>query len=65
MSGSCLPVAAGAILMRDADISTMMNVYGAEMMDSKREILTKLYGQTVGFCGVSQIPAREGQAATC
>jgi hypothetical protein len=52
-------------LMRHADISTTMNVYGAGMLDSKREILTKLHGQTVGFCGVTPLPAAKGQATTC
>jgi integrase len=39
-------------LMRHADISTTMNIYGAGLLDSKREILSKLHGHTVGFCGV-------------
>lgn len=49
-------------LMRHADISTTMNVYGAGMLDSKREILAKLHGQTVGFCGV---PSLVQQVASC
>ncbi len=49
-------------LMRHADISTTMNIYGAGMLDSKREILTKLHGQTVGFCGV---PPVVQQVASC
>ena len=49
-------------LLRHADISTTMNVYGVGMMDNKREILTKLHGQTVGFCGVSAVVQ---QGASC
>ena len=40
-------------LMRHADISTTMNVYGAGLMDNKRELLSKLHEYAVGVCGVS------------
>lgn len=50
-------------LMRHADISTTMNVYGAGLVDSKREILTKLHGLTVGYCGGAEISTIVEQAA--
>ena len=41
-------------LMRHADVTTTMNVYGKAMMDSKLEAHTKLLEYAkVGFCGVA------------
>ena len=40
-------------LMRHADISTTMNVYGSGLMDNKRELLSKLHEYAVGVCGAS------------
>ena len=45
-------------LMRLADISTTMNVYGAGLMDSKRDILTKLHGQTLGSVGFRRLSSK-------
>lgn len=49
-------------LMRHADISTTMNIYGAGLIDNKRKILSELHRHTVGFCGV---PVTVQQSTTC
>jgi integrase len=50
-------------MMRHADVTTTMNVYGKGMMDSKLEAHTKLLEYArVGFSGVAGEPALE---STC
>jgi integrase len=47
-------------MMRHADVTTIMNVYGKGMMDSKLEAHTKLLEYArVGFSGVPGQPTLE------